>query len=186
MSRFWPKEGLLTMMTRDTSHPHSQPAEPGDAVPCSTISPSLVVPASMPVDQQTILKHLSEMVEAERRHAANNLARAVCDLVLPSLVGLKSELNPQQQMRMDAVMSTLEHLISPFIGRLHGDLAPLTPAELRICNLIRQGMGTKQIALIEGVSPSTVGTHRRNIRRKLGLAHTKSNLARYLNSHAPE
>ena len=47
MSGFWPKEGLLTMMTRDTSVPHPPQPEPDDSLPCSTVGPSLGAPASL-------------------------------------------------------------------------------------------------------------------------------------------
>lgn len=48
----------------------------------------------------------------------------------------------------------------------------LTPAELDVCRLVKQGMTLKEIANALGKSTSNVSTVRGNIRKKLGLAQT--------------
>ena len=59
-------------------------------------------------------------------------------------------------------------------------LAALTPAELRVCEMIRRGMGSKEIAAAVGISADTVETHRRNIRRKLRINNETVNLSTFL------
>ena len=56
-----------------------------------------------------------------------------------------------------------------FHGRLAGIYTDLTPAELKICSLIRASLSTKDIAALLYISDRTVEVHRRRIRRKLGL-----------------
>ena len=58
----------------------------------------------------------------------------------------------------------------------------LTPGETQVANFIRQGKTTKQIADLIGTATSTIDFHRRNIRRKLGLANKEINLQAYLQS----
>jgi DNA-binding CsgD family transcriptional regulator len=66
------------------------------------------------------------------------------------------------------------------VDLLASQLTCLSPAELRICDLIRRGMGSKEIATEAGISVETVDTHRRNIRRKLKITNEAVNLSTYL------
>ena len=58
----------------------------------------------------------------------------------------------------------------------------LTPSEIKICNMIRNGLRTKEIAELRKVSIATVNRHREHIRRKLGITNNDVNLATYLQS----
>jgi DNA-binding NarL/FixJ family response regulator len=58
----------------------------------------------------------------------------------------------------------------------------LTSTELRIASLIKNGLTSEEIAAHLYISPSTVKTHRKNIRRKLNLSNTHQNLRIYLQS----
>ena len=63
----------------------------------------------------------------------------------------------------------------------------LTPAEVAITTMIRNGLSTKEIAQLRCISGATVRRHRENIRRKLGLKNRKVNLVTYLQvSHAEQ
>ncbi|MFK7825461.1 MAG: helix-turn-helix transcriptional regulator [Oligoflexales bacterium] len=56
----------------------------------------------------------------------------------------------------------------------------LSPKEIQICNMIKNGLTVKEIAQMFHLSPRTVDKHRENIRKKLGLKSKKINLATYL------
>ena len=58
----------------------------------------------------------------------------------------------------------------------------LTSTELRVALLIKNGLKTGEIAEHMYISPETVKSHRKNIRKKLGLNNSSRNLAVYLNS----
>ena len=62
-------------------------------------------------------------------------------------------------------------------------MARLTLAELNVCRFIRAGHSTKEIAAALGISPETVQTHRKNIRRKLGVRGQDAQLAAFLAAH---
>jgi DNA-binding NarL/FixJ family response regulator len=58
----------------------------------------------------------------------------------------------------------------------------LTPSEIAICNMVRMGMLTKEIAETRGVSEATINRQRENIRHKLKLTNRDINLATFLQS----
>jgi DNA-binding CsgD family transcriptional regulator len=46
----------------------------------------------------------------------------------------------------------------------------------QVTNMVKQGKRSKEIAEIMQISPGTIDVHLKNIRKKLGLAHQKTNL----------
>jgi DNA-binding CsgD family transcriptional regulator len=80
------------------------------------------------------------------------------------------------------IRSNIEQLIAPVSKRLSGAYLDLTPAEIKVADLIRQNKRTKFIAESLNTSSSTVEKHRNKIRKKLNILHKKVNLTTYLNS----
>jgi DNA-binding CsgD family transcriptional regulator len=56
----------------------------------------------------------------------------------------------------------------------------LTPRELEIAALVREGMRCKEIAAVMSISENAVKFHRFNLRHKLGLNKRNINLRSYL------
>lgn len=56
----------------------------------------------------------------------------------------------------------------------------LTPREIEVCRLVRDGSSTKEIASNLHLTFETVQTHRKNIRRKLGLNGSKASLQMFI------
>jgi len=53
-------------------------------------------------------------------------------------------------------------------------LLPFTPAETRVARLVKMGMRSRDIALELKLAQSTVDWHRKNIRKKIGIAGNKT------------
>ena len=62
----------------------------------------------------------------------------------------------------------------------HDVITSLSPMELRVAVMIKRGFDSEETARLLQISPHTVKTHRRSIRRKLGIMNSKINLSSYL------
>ena len=78
--------------------------------------------------------------------------------------------------------TNLEEITSPFTNQLSLSYHSMTPTEIAICNMIRNGMRTKEIAEMRSVSEATINRHREKIRRKLKITNQDVNLATFLQS----
>lgn len=119
--------------------------------------------------------------EEDREELEESLLENVKRLVLPYLEKLKkSRLAVDQRQFVEILESHLLEITSPFVHKLSAPLLGLTPAEIRIADLIRQGKSSKEIAGLLCISEWAVVFHRRGLRRKLGLFGKKLNLQTYL------
>ena len=119
-----------------------------------------------------------DRVLEERVHA--NVER----LVLPYLDLLKKRRREslEDMTCLNIMESNLKNLISSFTLKLARQLGALTPKEILIANLVREGKRDKEIAMTLNLSIDTIKAHRRNIRKKLGISGTKTNLSTYLSN----
>ncbi len=81
---------------------------------------------------------------------------------------------------MDIVESNLKDIVSPFARGISTEFLKLTPTEIQVANLIREGKTTKEIANLMTLSAKTIEFHRDNIRRKIGIKNKKINLRTHL------
>ena len=77
---------------------------------------------------------------------------------------------------IDIIESNLDEITSPFVHGLTGSYLRLTPTEIQVANLVKQGKTTKEIAELLNLSKGTIDTHRDNIRKKIGIKNKKINL----------
>ncbi len=74
----------------------------------------------------------------------------------------------------------IENIVSSYGITISDPAFRLTRREIEICNMIRNGLTTKQIADLINISPITVERHRNNIRKKFGINNEKEVLSDYL------
>ncbi|MEA1928737.1 MAG: helix-turn-helix transcriptional regulator, partial [Candidatus Auribacterota bacterium] len=75
---------------------------------------------------------------------------------------------------------TLEGMASSFGRKISRISLKLTPREIEICNMIKNGLSSKEIAGLLHLSLKTINRHRQNIRRKCNIRNQKINLATFL------
>lgn len=75
----------------------------------------------------------------------------------------------QEQNMLDE--ASFEH--GNFLALLSQKFPSLSHTELRICVLLRMNLSTHQISNVLSITPDTVFTHRKNIRRKLAIPESE-------------
>lgn len=132
-------------------------------------------------DANTALKVLLKQRDRDKQEMEESLVANIREVVHPYLERLsRSRLDARQQAWLDITRSHLDTVISPFLGRLSSLTARLTPREIEVAVLVKEGRMNKEIADILGCSVDAVDFHRKNIRKKLGLTRRKVNLRAYL------
>jgi PAS domain S-box-containing protein len=127
------------------------------------------------------LRVLLKRREEDRNELEEKVLSNVKKLVLPYIEKLKKgPLDPMTRTSILILESNLRDIIAPFSTKLSSIHMNLTPRELQVANLIKEGKSTKEIAEFLNVSPSAVNICRYRIRHKLGLNNRKINLQTYL------
>lgn len=134
-------------------------------------------------EANTALKVLLKQREEDKIELEEIMLLNVSELILPYLEKLKMKrLAEKQRAYIDIIESNLNDIVSPLLHDLSSKLIKLSPTELQVTNLIKQGKTTKEIADIMNLATSTIDFHRNNIRKKLGIKNKKINLRTYLSS----
>jgi PAS domain S-box-containing protein len=129
----------------------------------------------------TALTVLLKRREKDKIELEEKLLLNVRELVEPYLGKLvDSGLNEHQETYASIMKSNLKDIISPFMYRLSSKYLSLTPSEIQVAHLIKQGRSTKEIAKLLNLSARTVKFHRENIRKKIGIKNAKANLRTHL------
>ena len=129
----------------------------------------------------TAMKVLLKKREDDKTELEDNVLTNVKELVEPYFEKInKTKLDDQQEAFLSIIESNMKEIISPFTRKMSLKYLNLTPTEIRIANLIRYGSPSKKIAELLNVSPRTIDTHRKNIRRKIGLQGQRGNLRSHL------
>jgi len=133
------------------------------------------------IEINTAMEVLLQKREQDKADIEDNVLTNVKELIEPYFEKIKkTRLNTQQKTFLNIIETYMNEIISPFTRRISLKYLKLTPKEIQVVNLIKHGNTTKKIALIMNISPRTVDTHRKNIRKKIGLEKMNENLRSYL------
>ncbi len=126
---------------------------------------------------KVLLKHRDE----DKKRLEESVLANIRQLVQPSIDKLmEARLSKSERTYVEIINERLADVISPFLHRLGSLAAILTPQEIQVATMVREGRTSQEIADILMISPSGVAFHRKKIRSKLGLAAKKTNLRSYL------
>ena len=124
-----------------------------------------------------VLKQMEQKEKTDKENFLTNLKQSV----MPYLNQF-AETNPSkgQQVLLDQLEKNINQIASPLITRLSSRYLNLTPMEIKVASLVKDGIVNKEIARILNVSLNTITSHRYKIRTKLGLKNKNVNLRSYL------
>jgi len=121
--------------------------------------------------------------EGAQQAFQEKVLRDVQDLILPYLAKMKhDQRETSRDTYIDVIESNLNNFVESFAVKINSSFFNLTPMEIQIANLIREGRATKDIANLTKLAAKTVEWHRYNIRMKLGVKNQKVNLRTHLKS----
>jgi len=129
----------------------------------------------------TALRVLLKRRDEDREELEERIQLNVKELVLPYLERLrKAGLVAEQSAYLNILESNLNEIVAPFLRKLTAKSLKLTPTEIQVASLVKEGRTTKDIGELLNLSSRTVEFHRNNIRKKLGLNKSKVNLRSHL------
>lgn len=127
------------------------------------------------------LKVLLKQREADKLELEKKVLANIKDLVMPYVEKLKNaRLKPKDRTLVEIIETHLNDIISPLLQHFANLKIFLTPQEIQVAGLVKDGKTSKEIADILNVSETTVNFHRKNLRVKFGLTNQKTNLRSYL------
>ena len=129
------------------------------------------------------LQVLVDRQRGTREELAQHMATRLKKLVYPYLELLQEDVSNDQKNECLAVIKMhLDSIVKPVDEKQYNPDWQLTPREVLVADLVRQGKNTKEIGKMLNISPRTAERYRNNIRKKIGLTDRKMNLHAYLNS----
>ena len=132
-------------------------------------------------ETNSALRVLLKRMDEDKRKLEEKVTLNLKELVLPQIEKLKScRLDAKSMVYLSFLESNLNDIVSAFAYRLSSKHFGLTPTEIQVATLVRDGKTTKDIAELLNSSYRTIESHRQNIREKIGIKKENINLRSFL------
>jgi PAS domain S-box-containing protein len=125
---------------------------------------------------------LARNMNDHRLEAEKSIAGTINSKIMPIVENLRKQAKPDDlKIGLDILDAHLQTLAKELMGEMN-TLAKLTPSEMQVATMIKNGLKSREIAERFYISLQTVKTHRRNIRKKLNIHAPGASLTSYLRS----
>ena len=132
------------------------------------------------LETNNALSILARNINGHRLEAEKSVAGTINSRIMPVVDNLRnSDKFDDIQSGLDVLDAHLQTLAKELRGEMN-TVANLTPSEVQVATMIKNGMKSREIAEKFYISLQTVKTHRRNIRKKLNIQLPNTSLASYL------
>jgi len=129
------------------------------------------------------LKIVLKQRENDRVELETKVLNNMKNMVEPYLNKLKNfSHNSSQKNFIEIIEINLKEIVSSFSMKLSSGHINLTPSELQVADFIKKGFSSKEMAEQLNMATETVSSHRKHIRKKLGITNKKTNLSSFLKS----
>jgi len=127
------------------------------------------------------LKVIISRREADKKEMEKKFLSHIKTFILPYLKKLKAgNMGDRDKTLLSIVEDQLNEVVSPLMHDLANAQVMLTPQEMQVAALVKDGKTTSEIAEVLYISEATVSFHRKNLRDKLGLKNRQANLRSFL------
>lgn len=128
---------------------------------------------------------MARRVERSRSEVTKQIAFEIRTKIMPLVAGLRGSGLPESCQPELKMLVTYLKDIGSSLGTPVDLLQNVTPAELRVATMIKDGMISKDIAEQLNVTLTTVKSHRKNLRRKLKIKDSGIDLRKFLQAKLP-
>ena len=126
------------------------------------------------------LREVLEQLALEKAALHSNVQTMIDKMLLPTFRLLRRKSTSIEKRYLDILENNLRNITRELHPNLKNILTRLSPRELEICSMIRNGFSCKEIAGVLHLTTGTVQAHRNNIRKKLQLRRKGVNLTVFL------
>jgi PAS domain S-box-containing protein len=134
------------------------------------------------LEKNITLKEILDHIEEEKANYKHELCDSIDKMLTPIVTKLGREQGQVSSRDLAVLRDGLDAILQRDIDEFSANVSKLSPRELDVCQLIREGCSSKEISGRLNLSLQTVHKHRKAIRRKLQLRNREVNLASYLRS----
>jgi PAS domain S-box-containing protein len=139
-----------------------------------TLEQQLVAEKAATEEANLALRGVLKNLQNERYELTGRISRAIGDDIVPALQRLGHELKDESHRQsLRYIEGLLVSLTSGTDSEIRPGVLRLSKTEVKICKYVQAGLGSKEICTAMNLSFDTIQTHRRNIRRKLGLSGSR-------------
>ena len=132
------------------------------------------------LDTNNAISVLARNIDKNKEEAEKKIALTVNSNIMPIIEKLKDyKTLKDHQSELDVLSAYLNNITTSLSNGTH-IIVRLSPSEMRVAAMIKNGLTSKEIATKLNISLDTVKTHRKNIRKKLKIHNSDINLANYL------
>lgn len=124
-------------------------------------------------EMNTTLHVLLQKRQNDKREMEERIVSNIRTLVFPFVEKMQNiSLDAPQHHSLAIIQARLNEILSPLLRNLRQ--FNLTPREVQVAAMVKDGMTTKEIASTLGVETSSIDDHRNGIRKKLGLNRSEN------------
>ena len=124
------------------------------------------------------LGEIIAQIEIEKDKIKDEIVANVERIIFPFLERVNVENGSNIYIQL--IRNHLEKLTSSYGKNVTKMSYKLTPREIELCTMIKEGLSSKDISKLSNISVTTVDKHRRNIRKKLNITNQGVNLTTLL------
>jgi len=131
-------------------------------------------------DKHVALKQVLEHMDAEKSDFRHEISSSMEQALMPYVKKMRQKNGSLSKWDLELFEDAIKSITGTEIDDFRANYSKLTSREMDICDLIKEGKTSQEIADMLHLSLQTIQKHRSSIRKKLQLKNKNINLPAYL------